>query len=118
MPVQVARRGGIVATGTSRAWCPVSSVRKPRTKMAEAVVTFPRGSFFVLDGGRLGGPHRLMPEEYELPQARARAAPADNHSIDQEQDDRTHDRRQPGRDVKEVVQRVGVEDSPSDEATE
>ena len=38
-----------------------------------------------------------------------------SHPIDQEQDDRTHDRREPGRDVKELVQRVGVENSPSDD---
>src|SRR5829696_2124123 len=54
----------------------------------------------------------------ELPQARAGAPPPHNHSIDEKQDDRADDRREPGRDVEEVVQWVGVEESAGKESTE
>jgi predicted MPP superfamily phosphohydrolase len=43
---------------------------------------------------------------------------AHDHPVDQEQDDRADDRGQPGADVEELVQRVGVEDRAGDEAAE
>src|SRR5215210_3410361 len=59
----------------------------------------PLGFLRLFPMGPPGGPIASMPDELELPQARARAAPARNHSIDQKQNDRTHDRGEPGRDV-------------------
>jgi Calcineurin-like phosphoesterase len=46
------------------------------------------------------------------------AVPADHHPVDQQQDDRADDRRQPGADVEELVHRVGVEDRAGEEAAD
>jgi 3',5'-cyclic AMP phosphodiesterase CpdA len=48
----------------------------------------------------------------------AATAPSHDQPIDQQQDDRADDRRQPRADIEELVERVGVEDPPGDEAPE
>jgi predicted MPP superfamily phosphohydrolase len=46
------------------------------------------------------------------------AAATHHHPVDHEQDDRADDRGQPGADVEELVQRVGVEERAGEEAAE